>query len=139
MKSLLLLTPMLLVSFVASADTTRYYADRIITAERDSMIVSGEATVEDDGAFTPIRSLRYNAQIEPCVEDGDVGFSPRPAPCEPAVFDGESVSWTPDGRMYDFDTGQSLSIIRRGSEATGDPVLILMDDANNVFIFREVD
>jgi hypothetical protein len=129
----------LLLALPLHAETTAYYADRVITAEHDSVNVSGEAVVEDDGPFTPIRSLRYNAQIEPCFAPGDLGFSPRPAPCEPFFFDGNTVSWAPGGRMYTFDTGQSLSIIRRGSEETGDPVLILMDDANNVFIFREAD
>jgi hypothetical protein len=134
----LLITALLAVfPMTAMSETTVYDASRLISADFDTTQVVGEAIVEDDGPFTPIWSVTYNAKVVPCDDGSTIQFSPRPPPCENISLDGNATQWSSGGHEYTFDTGETISIIRRGSVETGDPVLIVMDEDGNVVIFRE--
>jgi hypothetical protein len=119
------------------AETTLYEASRLITADMDTTNVTGSAIVEDSGPFTPMTWLGFDLLALPCDDGRSVQASPAPAPCDPLTFAAEVQRWTQGGMRYVFDDGTDLSIVRRGSVATGDPSLIIMDTDGRVMLFRE--
>jgi len=121
-----------------AAEVTNYTASRMITSTADITDVRGYATVTDDGPFTAITGIEYSI-APPCTGPGEVAFSPAPPACEDVTrsFSGEPTGYSPDGRIYQFDGEGDLSIIRRGSDATGDPSLLLLDQQGNVLVFSE--
>jgi hypothetical protein len=138
MKMMLMAT-LILTTLALHAETTVYDASRLVTADIDTTSVVGQAIVEDGGPFTPIDRLSFDLVTVPCDDGKSVQFSPRPAACQPIVFDGEAQWWTPKGMQYVFDDGTNFSVLRRGTVATGssDPSLILMDTKGRVMVFRQ--
>ena len=123
-------------SFV-SANEIDYELSRVIDAASGENVEvpfpQGGATVADSGPYTPIRHIAVDA--EACS-----GLLASPPPdCEriSLLIDAEAERYTGNGRVYFLSDGTSLTVVRRGSEATGDPSLILFVDGA-LFLFREI-
>jgi hypothetical protein len=111
-----------------NASGTEYCASRLITPEFDTFNVEGSASVLDTGPYTPMEHISAEVYTIPCDDgSGTLFASPAPPQCSPIVIEGAVLKYSRTGHMY-WIAGleEPLSIIRRGSEETNDPSLIMM-------------
>lgn len=132
---------------------TDYYLDRSIVgcSDKDGVLdtqnVYGDATVEDSGAYTPITHLTLSGSVcqnecDPQTQEpyGTYIFDfPEGTSCSCVNLDiDEDVTWNNDqGSIYRVGSDQIIHVIRRGSDETGDPSLLVNVDGAT-YIFREL-
>jgi hypothetical protein len=130
---------------------TSYYLDRAVEgcSEEgllDTYNVLGSAWVEDAGPYTPIEHLVLQGSV--CQPECDPETS-EPYSTYVSDFSGDRVcnciridvdadlEWhNDDGSIYRTEDGELVHVLRRGSEATGDPSLIVNYNGAT-FVFRE--
>ena len=129
---------LLIAAAPAHATMTQYALNRAVqfdgwaNVEVEPWLVDGHAIIHDDGAYSPISRIIVDARI--CE---DVHFSPPPA-CRPAsvTIDADALGYSLDGGVYYLSNGLEVTVLRRGSDATGDPSLMLFIEGT-VLIFSE--
>ena len=144
----------LFTSFPTFANTD-YYLDRSIVgcSDADGILdtdnVAGDATVEDSGPYTPITHLTLAVSVcenacdpetqEP-YEEYSFEFDAYGRTCSCVNVDiDEDVTWNNDqGSVYRVGIDQLIHVIRRGSDDTGDPSLLVNIDGAT-YVFREFD
>jgi hypothetical protein len=130
---------------------TSYYLDRALVgcselSLLDTYNVIGSGQIEDTGPYTPIEHLVLEGTV--CQPECDPEtLEPLPTyvwdfgddrvcDCLRIDIDADLVWHNDNGSVYRTEDNELIHVIRRGSEATGDPSL-LVNYQGATFVFRE--